>query len=86
MSSADTEIKQINLSSYKCLGETGPEAEQQHRLYDTWLVGQGDFLEGQVKYLEQQIQKQKRTKKAINARNRQVYITVSFYLRYSMHK
>ena len=55
-------------------GETGPEAEQQHLLYDTWLVRHGEFLEGQVKYLEQQIQKQKRTKKAINARNRQVTV------------
>lgn len=49
-----------------------PEVDQQHFVYENWLVKQGEYLEMRVKFIEQQIQKQKRTKKAINARNRQV--------------
>ena len=58
-------------------GETGPEAERQQIQYEHWLNKHGEFLEMQMKFLEQQIQKQKRTKKAINARNRQVHSTQS---------
>ena len=52
--------------------DTAPDSDQQHYMYENWLGKQKDYLEMQVKFVEQQIQKQKRTKKAINARNRQV--------------
>ncbi|XP_052230616.1 uncharacterized protein LOC127844448 isoform X3 [Dreissena polymorpha] len=47
------------------------DSGQQHMLYNSWLNQHGEYLEMRVKFVEQQIQKQKRTKKAINARNRQ---------------
>ncbi|XP_052693645.1 histone-lysine N-methyltransferase 2C-like isoform X7 [Crassostrea angulata] len=52
-------------------GELTPELERQQQQYEDWLMKHGNYLEMQVKTLEQQIGKCKRTKKAINARNRQ---------------
>ncbi|XP_062583386.1 histone-lysine N-methyltransferase 2C-like [Saccostrea cucullata] len=52
-------------------GELTPELERQQQQYEDWLVKHGNYIEMQVKALEQQIGKCKRTKKAINARNRQ---------------
>ncbi|XP_055997566.1 histone-lysine N-methyltransferase 2C-like isoform X11 [Ostrea edulis] len=52
-------------------GELTPELERQQQQYEDWLLKHGNYLEMQVKALEQQIGKCKRTKKAINARNRQ---------------
>lgn len=52
--------------------DNAPDSDRQYYQYEHWLMKHGEFLEMQVKFLEQQIQKQKRTKKAINARNRQV--------------
>ncbi|XP_060078098.1 histone-lysine N-methyltransferase 2C-like, partial [Ylistrum balloti] len=51
-------------------GELNPELERQHLQYEEWLIKQSQYLEMQVKALEQQINKCKRTKKAINARGR----------------
>ncbi|XP_052804919.1 histone-lysine N-methyltransferase 2D-like isoform X3 [Mya arenaria] len=48
-----------------------PDMDKQHFVYENWLTKQREYLDMRVKFLEQQIQKQKRTKKAINARNRQ---------------
>lgn len=53
-------------------GELTPELERQQQQYEDWLMKHGNYLDMQVKQLEQQIGKCKRTKKAINARNRQV--------------
>lgn len=59
-------------------GELTPELERQQQQYEDWLLKHGNYLEMQVKALEQQIGKCKRTKKAINARNRQVKMV--FYI------
>lgn len=58
--------------SYYDSGELTPELERQQQQYEDWLMKHGNYLDMQVKQLEQQIGKCKRTKKAINARNRQV--------------
>lgn len=42
------------------------------RQYEDWLNKQAQYLDSQVKVLETQIQKQKRAKKTIQARQRQV--------------
>ena len=55
-------------------GEISPEIERQHVQYEDWLMKHSQYLEMQIKALETQIAKCKRTKKAINARNRQVKI------------
>ncbi|XP_052093536.1 histone-lysine N-methyltransferase 2C-like isoform X6 [Mytilus californianus] len=52
-------------------GEVSPEIERQHVQYEDWLMKHSQYLEMQIKALETQIAKCKRTKKAINARNRQ---------------
>lgn len=59
-------------------GELTPELERQQQQYEDWLMKHGNYLEMQVKSLEQQIGKCKRTKKAINARNRQVRVSFLF--------
>lgn len=59
-------------------GELTPELERQQQQYEDWLMKHGNYLEMQVKTLEQQIGKCKRTKKAINARNRQVRVGFLF--------
>ncbi|XP_048237798.1 histone-lysine N-methyltransferase 2C-like isoform X4 [Haliotis rufescens] len=51
--------------------EVGPEYDRQQLQYEDWLTKQAQFLDMQIKLLEQQIAKQKRTKKSIQARQRQ---------------
>ena len=60
--------------------ELAPSAEydQQVLQYEDWLNKQTRYLDVQVKMLEQQIQKQKRAKKTIQARQRQVSVACSF--------
>lgn len=64
--------------SHLISGELTPELERQQQQYEDWLMKHGNYLEMQVKTLEQQIGKCKRTKKAINARNRQVRVGFLF--------
>lgn len=59
---------------YFFTGEVSPEIERQHVQYEDWLMKHSQYLEMQIKALETQIAKCKRTKKAINARNRQVIV------------
>ena len=53
-------------------GELGPDYHRQMMQYEDWLTKQAQFLDMHIKLLEQQIQKQKRAKKTIQARQRQV--------------
>ncbi|KAK3105764.1 hypothetical protein FSP39_005042 [Pinctada imbricata] len=52
-------------------GEMTQELDMQFRQYEDWLFKQAQYLDKQQKTVEQQVQKYKRQKKAINARNRQ---------------
>ncbi|GFN93147.1 LOW QUALITY PROTEIN: histone-lysine N-methyltransferase mll3, partial [Plakobranchus ocellatus] len=51
-------------------GEMGPEYERQAAQYEDWLAKQAMYLESQVKTFETQVQKLKRSKKTIQARQR----------------
>ena len=50
----------------------GPEYERQSALYEDWLGKQSVYLEAQVKTFETQVNKLKRAKKTIQARQRLV--------------
>ena len=62
--------------------ELAPSVEYDRQVlqYEDWLSKQTQYLDVQVKMLEQQIQKQKRAKKTIQARQRQVSVSCSFLL------
>jgi hypothetical protein len=68
----------IIVTFFLCLAaeqSPGPQYEMQVRAYEEFLVKQQQHLELHVKVLEQQIAKQKRAKKTIQARQRQVQST-----------
>jgi histone-lysine N-methyltransferase MLL3 len=44
---------------------------KQHAQYEEWLMHQVNVHSMQIKYLEQQVSKQRKAKKALNARQRQ---------------
>ena len=58
----------------------GPEYNDQVMRYEDWLHKQAQYLEMHVKVLEAQIAKQKRAKKTIQARQRQVMHPAFSYL------
>ena len=62
--------------------ELAPSVEYDRQVlqYEDWLSKQTQYLDVQVKMLEQQIQKQKRAKKTIQARQRQVSVSCSILL------
>ncbi|KAL5009713.1 hypothetical protein ScPMuIL_012018 [Solemya velum] len=47
------------------------DSEQEMMQYEDWMMKQSHFLDDQMKFIQSQILKQKKTKKSINARNRQ---------------
>lgn len=50
----------------------GPDYERQANLYEDWLGKQAMYLDSQVKMFEGQVNKLKRSKKTIQARQRLV--------------
>lgn len=54
------------------VGEMGPDFERQANMYEDWLGKQAIYLESQVKMFEGQVNKLKRGKKTIQARQRLV--------------
>lgn len=65
------------LAVFFSAGEMGPEYERQAALYEDWLSKQAMYLDSRVKSFETQVNKLKRAKKTIQARQR---VVSYFYL------
>ena len=81
------QVKMVNIHLFvfsvcPISAELAPSVEYDRQVlqYEDWLSKQTQYLDVQVKMLEQQIQKQKRAKKTIQARQRQVSVSCSFLL------